>query len=86
MLRKTVVLKDIEGIHARNSARIVMICQDTGACVTLERAGRKADGGRILEIMALDAKYEDEIIITTDGAREKEVVEKIEKVLTSTTV
>lgn len=86
MLKKTVILKDLEGIHARNSAKVVMICRETGTCVSLEYGGRKADGGNILEIMALNARCGDEITITARGVREKEAMEEIEKVLTSSTI
>lgn len=86
MLRKTVMIKDLEGIHARNSAKVVMICQNMEVCVTLEHGGKSADGGNILEIMALSAMCGDEIAITAEGAREKEAMEEIEKVLASSMI
>ena len=48
MLKRKVILGDLEGIHARNSAKIVMICRDTEAFVRLEYMGESADGGNIL--------------------------------------
>ncbi|MCI8662428.1 MAG: HPr family phosphocarrier protein [Hungatella sp.] len=81
MLKRKVILGDLEGIHARNSAKIVMICRDTEAFVRLEYMGEAADGGNILEIMSLKARYGDEILVTTDGLQEQKAMEEIEKVL-----
>ena len=86
MLKRKVILGDLEGIHARNSAKIVMICRDTEAFVRLEYMGEAADGGNILEIMSLGARYGDEIIITAEGAREQEISEEIEKALNGTMI
>ncbi len=81
MLRKALVLKDLEGIHARNSAKVAMACRDGRTLVTLEYKGETADGGNILEIMSLGAKYGEEIVVTAEGEREQEIVEEIERAL-----
>ena len=81
MLKRKVILGDLEGIHARNSAKIVMICRDTEAFVRLEYMGEAADGGNILEVMSLRARYGDEIRITAEGEGEQEITEEIEKAL-----
>ncbi|MCI8517041.1 MAG: HPr family phosphocarrier protein [Hungatella sp.] len=86
MVRRIFVLKDLEGIHARNSAKVVMACRDSETSVTLEYRGETADGGNILEIMSLGARYGDEIIITAEGAREQEISEEIEKALNGTMI
>ena len=49
MVRRTFVLKDPEGLLARNSAKAVMACRDSKASVTLEYGGETADGGNILD-------------------------------------
>ena len=81
MVRRTFVLKDPEGLHARNSAKAVMACRDRKASVTLEYGGETADGGNILEVMSLRARYGDEIRITAEGEGEQEITEEIEKAL-----
>lgn len=81
MLKRKVTLGDLEGIHARNSAKIVMICRDRNVSVKLGYKGDAADGGNILEIMSLKARYGDEIEVVADGPQEQEAMEEIEKVL-----
>ncbi|MCI8981899.1 MAG: HPr family phosphocarrier protein [Hungatella sp.] len=81
MIRKIIILKDLEGIHARNSAKVVMACRKVRALVTLEYGGQTADGGNILEVMSLGARYKDQIAVTVDGERETEILEEIERAL-----
>ena len=81
MIRKIIILKDLEGIHARNSAKVVMACRKVRALVTLEYGGQTADGGNILEVMSLGARYKDQIAVTVDGERESEILEEIERAL-----
>ncbi len=80
MERKTFVLKDLEGLHARNSAKIVMAVQKLrGSKVTVCCGGREADGENILELMSLNARYGAEITVTARGQRERETLEEVEK-------
>ncbi len=80
MERKTFVLKDLEGLHARNSAKIVMAVQKCRAVkVTVCCGDREADGENILELMSLNARYGAEITVTAQGPREREILEEVEK-------
>ena len=81
MIRKIIILKDLEGIHARNSAKVVMACRKVRALVTLAYGGQTADGGNILEVMSLGARYKDQVAVTVDGERETEILEEIERAL-----
>ena len=81
MIRKIIILKDFEGIHARNSAKVVMACRKVRDLVTLEYGGQTADGGNILEVMSLGARYKDQVAVTVDGERETEILEEIERAL-----
>ena len=81
MIRKIIILKDLEGIHARNAAKVVMACRKVRALVTLEYGGQTADGGNILEVMSLGARYKDQVAVTVDGERETEILEEIERAL-----
>ena len=81
MIWNIIILKDLEGIHARNSAKVVMACRKVRALVTLEYGGQTADGGNILEVMSLGARYKDQIAVTVDGERETEILEEIERAL-----
>lgn len=58
-----------------------MACRKVRALVTLEYGGQTADGGNILEVMSLGARYKDQIAVTVDGERETEILEEIERAL-----
>lgn len=80
MKMKTFILKDPEGLHARNSAKVVMTVQNHGAAkVTVSCGGRKADGNNILELMSLNAGYGAEITVTARGMGEQQILEEVEK-------
>ena len=73
-------MKDLEGLHARNSAKVVMAAQYNGVQkITVGCGGREADGENILELMSLNARYGAEITVTAWGEREQEILEKVEK-------
>jgi len=87
MESKTFVLKDLEGLHARNCARVVMAVQGRKAAkVTVCYGGREADGENILELMSLNAGYGDQITVTARGIREREVLEEVEKAVNGSMV
>lgn len=80
MESKTFILKDLEGLHARNSAKVVMAVQAHGAVKVTVRCGEmEADGGNILELMSLNAGYGARITVSARGEREREILEKVEK-------
>ena len=58
-----------------------MACRKVRALVTLEYGGQTADGGNILEVMSLGARYKDQVAVTVDGERETEILEEIERAL-----
>ncbi|MCI8838700.1 MAG: HPr family phosphocarrier protein [Hungatella sp.] len=87
MEKKTFVLRDLEGLHARNSARVVMAVQRHGdAKVSVGCGGREADGENILELMSLNARYGAEITVTVRGQREREVLEEVEKAVNNSMI
>ncbi|MCI8607376.1 MAG: HPr family phosphocarrier protein [Hungatella sp.] len=80
MESKTFVLRDLEGLHARNAAKVVMAVQGGGDVkVTVRCGGVEADGENILELMSLNARYGAELTVTALGERAREILEKVEK-------
>ena len=86
MAKKTVTLMDIEGMHARNSARVSMLCKKSSVRVTIRFGGKTADGRNILELMALGASYRDELTLEAIGPGEEEMIAALERALNGTSV
>ena len=87
MESRTFILKDREGLHARNSAKVVMAVRNNKAVkVTVQCEGREANGGNILELMSLNAKYGAKILVTAQGHKEQEILEEVEKAINGTKV
>ena len=64
---------DIEGMHARNCAKVSTLCKKSIVRVSISSGGKTADGRDIMELMALGALYRDELTL----GEKKRIVEKI---------
>ena len=74
-------LRDIEGLHARNSAQISMAVKDLDARVVLCLDHAKAAADQILEIMALEADCGDWIEVQSEGREEEAAMEAVLEIL-----
>lgn len=84
MESRTFILRDPQGLHARNSAKVVMAVQSAGNVkVAVGCGGVQADGENILELMSLNAGYGTRLTVTAQGEGEREVLEKVEKAVNS---
>lgn len=81
MQKRTFVLKDPEGIHARNAARVVMAVKEAGASVKLLYGGGEASGDDILGLMALNVRCGGEVTVMTEDDGEMKILEKVEQAL-----
>jgi len=54
---------DIEGMHARNCAKVSTLCKKSIVRVSISSGGKTADGRDIMELMALGALYRDELTL-----------------------
>ena len=86
MVRKTIILMDIEGMHARNSARVSMLCRKSSVRVRISFGGKTADGRDIMELMSLGALYRDELTLEAAGPGEEEMITALEQALNGTQV
>ena len=68
MPRRTVTIASSVGLHARPAALFVQAATGTGLDVEIARPGEEAvDATSILGVMALGAKYGEEVELTADG-------------------
>lgn len=75
------IIKDEAGIHARPASKLV---KEVSACeskVTIVKGDKEAEGTKLIKIMGLGAKFNDEIIVRVEGPDEDMAAERLEKFL-----
>ncbi|MEY2677304.1 MAG: hypothetical protein RL510_1324 [Actinomycetota bacterium] len=71
MIRKEVVIRVEEGLHARPAAEFVRLCQKAGEPVTVRRTdGRNASGSSMLSLLTLGLKRGEVAIIEAPDSAE----------------
>ncbi|MDQ1535977.1 MAG: phosphocarrier protein HPr [Actinomycetota bacterium] len=68
MSQRNVKIASSVGLHARPAALFVQAVNATGLAVQISRTGDKpVDARSILGVMALGAKFGEEVLLTADG-------------------
>ena len=75
------IIKDELGIHARPAGLLVKECKKFDSEIKIGCKDKFVDAKRIIGVMGLSVKQDDEITVTFDGVDEKEAAEEIEKFL-----
>lgn len=73
----TYIIKDPEGIHARPAGQIVKLASSFASKCIISKDGKEADLKRILAVMSLGCKKDQEIKITVEGEDEDAAAEAI---------
>lgn len=69
------VITDEVGIHARPAGLIVNKAKEFTSNVAIKRAdGKVADGKRLFNIMSLQIKKNDKIVVSADGLDEEQCI------------
>lgn len=79
--RKTVIVKNKQGLHARPAALFVQVANKFDSRVTVLYNNEKVNGKSIMGILMLGAEQGTEIIIEADGKDAQEVLAELEKVV-----
>lgn len=79
MEKFTYTIKEENGIHARPAGLFVSRVKETGDKVIVELSGKSADGRRLISIMGLGVKQNDEITVTVEGENEKETASALKE-------
>lgn len=69
------------GIHARAAAKLVDVAKGFASDITLEKGAQKANGKRIMTVLALEAPVGSELLLRTLGADENEALEAISSLI-----
>ncbi len=75
------VITDPEGIHARPAGELVKAVKDFQSAITISKDGKSADAKRIIGIMGLAVKKDQEITVTAEGEDEASAIAAIDTFL-----
>lgn len=75
------VIKDKQGIHARPAGLFVKEAASCESKITISKDGKEVDAKRILGVMGLGVKKDQEIVLKAEGSDEDQAIEKLSKFL-----
>lgn len=75
------VIKDEQGIHARPAGLFVKEAVPCESKITISKDGKEVDAKRILGVMGLGVKKDQEIVLKAEGSDEDQAIEKLSKFL-----
>lgn len=75
------VIKDEQGIHARPAGLFVKEAASCESKITISKDGKEVDAKRILGVMGLGVKKDQEIVLKAEGRDEDQAIEKLSKFL-----
>lgn len=75
------VITNPEGIHARPAGELVKAVKDFQSAITISKDGKSADAKRIIGIMGLAVKKDQEITVTAEGEDEASAIAAIDTFL-----
>ena len=77
VLRRTLVIKNSRGLHARAAAKLVTLAERFSACLHVSRDGQKVPACSIMGLMMLGAGKGSEVEIEAEGWDAKEALEAV---------
>ena len=83
LVKKSLVVKNKQGLHARPAALFVQIANKFDARITVKRDAEEVNGKSIMGILMLGAEQGSLIVLEADGEDAGRAVEELEKIITS---
>ncbi|MCK4401215.1 HPr family phosphocarrier protein [bacterium] len=80
-IKRTVVIENTLGLHARPAALFVQLANKFQSEIFVGKKGQKVNGKSIMGVMTLAAGKGEKIAITADGNDAEEAVNALEKLL-----
>lgn len=81
MIKRSFILKDDMGLHARPAALLMMKLRKVLSTVKITCKGEQADGKDVMSIMALHTMAGDEVVFCVEGPDEEKAMREVESVL-----
>lgn len=73
----TYTIKRQPGIHARPASLLAMLIKEYKDTTITVAKGEKLSNGELLNLMSLDTRLGDEVIVTADGFAEEAAIEAL---------
>ena len=83
IIKKKLVVKNKQGLHARPAALFVQIANKFDSRITVRRNSEEVNGKSIMGILMLGAEKGSSIIIEADGHDANLAISELEKIITS---
>jgi phosphotransferase system HPr (HPr) family protein len=83
LIKKKLIVKNKQGLHARPAALFVQIANKFDARITVRRDKEEVNGKSIMGILTLGAEKDSAIIIEAEGDDAHLAVLELEKIVTS---
>jgi len=83
LIRKKIIVKNKQGLHARPAALFVQIANKFDSRVTLIRDSEEVNGKSIMGILMLGAEKDSEIILEIEGEDAQTAFDELEKLVLS---
>ncbi|RJP27950.1 MAG: HPr family phosphocarrier protein [Candidatus Omnitrophota bacterium] len=83
LIKKTLLVKNKSGLHARPAALFVQIANKFDSRITVRRDEEEVNGKSIMGILMLGAEKGSEIIIEIDGDDAEMALAELEKIINS---
>lgn len=85
-IRKKLIVKNKQGLHARPAALFVQVANKFDSRITVRRDGEEVNGKSIMGILMLGAEKDTSIIIEAEGSDAHLAILELEKIIASTEV
>jgi len=79
--RRDLTIRNRLGLHARAAAKLVSLCSRYSSHVVVFANGRRADGRRMIALLALSAAMGAQIAIEVSGPDESEAVVAVTRLI-----
>ena len=83
LIRKELIVKNKQGLHARPAAIFVQIANKFDARITVRHDGEEINGKSIMGILMLGAEKDSLIVIEADGTDAAAALVELEKLISS---
>jgi phosphocarrier protein len=82
-IKKELVIKNKQGLHARPAALFVQIANKFDARITVKNEQESVNGKSIMGILMLGAENGSKIVLEADGSDAELAIVELEKIITS---
>jgi phosphotransferase system HPr (HPr) family protein len=82
-IKKTVIVRNKQGLHARPAAMFVQVANKYESRITIIRDEERVNGKSIMGILMLGAEQGCQVILEADGKDAEQAIVELEKILTN---